>query len=129
MRSFVQSAAFVGAFVGRNDVSYQSYENTVVFLFLGGLPLRQLGTKLGTPDVADFTPEAAANVRKRSPFDLMMRTLPSVDPDALAGGPSEFLNHGGRDRLLPGAFRQRLGAVGIGLGLIAYRLQSGDALL
>ena len=53
----------------------------------------------------------------------------AVDPDALAGGPGEFLDHGGRDRLLARAFRHRLGAVGVGLGLIADRLQAGDALL
>ncbi len=53
----------------------------------------------------------------------------AVDPNALAGGSGEFLDHGGRDRLLPGAFRHRLGAVGVGLGLIANGLQAGDALL
>jgi hypothetical protein len=53
----------------------------------------------------------------------------AVDPDTLAGRPGEFLDHGGGDRLLPGTFRHRLGAVGIGLGLIADRLQTGDALL
>ncbi len=53
----------------------------------------------------------------------------AVDPDALAGGSGEFLDHGGRDRLLPRAFRHRLGAVGVGLGLIADCLQAGNALL
>ena len=86
-------------------------------------------TELRTPGVADFTPEAAASVRSRSPFDPMIRTsfvgyldalgqgaemfaaiAASVDPDALAGGPGEFLDHGGRDRLLARAFRHRLGA-------------------
>jgi hypothetical protein len=53
----------------------------------------------------------------------------AVDPDALAGGSREFLDHGGRDRLLARAFRQRLGAVGVSLGLIADGLEAGDALL
>jgi hypothetical protein len=53
----------------------------------------------------------------------------SFDSDALAGTPGEFLDHRGRDRLLPRAFRHRLGAVGIGLGLIADRFQAHDALL
>ena len=52
----------------------------------------------------------------------------AVDPDALAGSPGEPLQHGGRDRLLPHTFGQRLGAVGVGLGLIADGLQACDAL-
>jgi hypothetical protein len=43
----------------------------------------------------------------------------AVDPDALSGGSGEFLDHGGRDRLVTRALRQRLGAIGVGLGLIA----------
>jgi len=39
------------------------------------------------------------------------------------------LDHGRRDSLLPRAFRRRLGAVGIGLGLIANALQAGDTVL
>ena len=49
--------------------------------------------------------------------------------DALAGGCHEFLDHGGRDRLLAHAFGHRLGAVGVGLGLVADGFQAGDALL
>jgi len=52
----------------------------------------------------------------------------AVDAYPLSGGPGECLDHGGRDRLLPRAFRHRLGAVGIGLGLIAYGLEAGDTL-
>jgi hypothetical protein len=50
-------------------------------------------------------------------------------PDALAGGSCEFLDHGRRDRLLACAFGHRLGAVGVGLGLVADSFQGGDALL
>jgi hypothetical protein len=46
----------------------------------------------------------------------------AVYPDALAGGPGELLHHGGRDRLVPHTLGHRLGAVGVDLGLIAYRL-------
>ena len=53
----------------------------------------------------------------------------AVHPDALAGRPGELLDHGGGDRLLPHAFRHRMGAVGVGLGLVAGGFQSGDALL
>ena len=53
----------------------------------------------------------------------------TVDPDPLARRPGELLDHRGRDRLLPGAFHHRVGALGVGLGLIADRLQAGDALL
>ena len=52
-----------------------------------------------------------------------------VDPDVLTGRPVECLDHGGRNRLLPHTLGHRLGTVGIGLGLIANRLQTGDALL
>jgi hypothetical protein len=52
----------------------------------------------------------------------------AIDPDALAGSPGEPLHHRGRDRLLPYTLGQRLGAVGVGLGLIAYDLQASDAL-
>jgi len=53
----------------------------------------------------------------------------AVDPNALSGGLGEFLDHSGGDCLLPRTFRHRLGAVGVGLGLVAYRLQTGDAFL
>ena len=52
----------------------------------------------------------------------------AVDPDPLAGGSGEFLDHGGRDRLLARAVRHRLGAIGVGPGLVAEGLQAGDAL-
>ena len=53
----------------------------------------------------------------------------AFNPDPLAGRPGELLDHGGRDCLLPRAFRHRLCALGVGLGLIADRLQASDALL
>lgn len=53
----------------------------------------------------------------------------AVDPNALAGGSGEFLDHGGRDRLLPHTLGHRMGAVGVGLGLIADRLKADDAFL
>ena len=53
----------------------------------------------------------------------------AADPDALAGGCCEFLDHGGRYRLLTRALGHRLGAVGVGLGLVAGGFQAGDALL
>jgi hypothetical protein len=53
----------------------------------------------------------------------------AVDPDALARGSGERLNDGGRDRLLPHTLCHRLGAVGVGPGLIAVALQAGDVLL
>ena len=53
----------------------------------------------------------------------------AVDPDAFAGRLGEFLDHSRGDCLLPRTFRHRLGAVGVGLGLVAYRLQTGDAFL
>ncbi len=53
----------------------------------------------------------------------------AVDPDALLGSRGEFLDHGGRNRLLPHTLGHRLGAVGVCLGLIADGLQAGDALL
>ncbi len=98
--------------------------------------------------MADFTPEAAARVLSKSPFDPMMRTSPSatstrwasapkvvasvaaaLDPDPLPRGPGELLDHRGRDRLLPCALRHRLGTLGVYLGLIADCLQASDALL
>ena len=43
----------------------------------------------------------------------------AVDPDALRAVTGEFLDQRGRDGLLSRTFRHRLGAVGVGLGLIA----------
>ena len=53
----------------------------------------------------------------------------ALDPDPLAGRTGELLDHGRRDCLLPRAFRHRLGALGVGLGLISNRRQAADALL
>ena len=53
----------------------------------------------------------------------------TVDPNALTGYQGEFLDHGGGDCLLPLAFRHRLGAIRVGLGLITDGFQAGNALL
>src|ERR1700686_5093208 len=51
------------------------------------------------------------------------------DPYSLAGRGCELAEHRCGDRLLSRAFQCGLGAQGVGLGLIADRLQPGDSLL
>ena len=46
-----------------------------------------------------------------------------------AGGAGELLDHAGRDNLLSRTFRHHLGAVGVGMGLIADALQASDTVL
>jgi hypothetical protein len=53
----------------------------------------------------------------------------AADPDARAGGFYEFLDHGGRYRLLAHAFGHRLGAADVGLGLVADGFQAGSSRL
>ena len=53
----------------------------------------------------------------------------TVNPHPLAGGAGEFFDHGRRDRLLPRAFRHRLGTFGVGLRLIADGLEASYAIL
>jgi hypothetical protein len=59
----------------------------------------------------------------------MFAAIAAVDPEALTGGCSEFLDHGGRDRPLARALSHRVGAIGVGLGLVADGVQADDALL
>ncbi|WGJ15143.1 hypothetical protein QEV83_02210 [Methylocapsa sp. D3K7] len=61
--------------------------------------------------------------------EMIAAIAAAFDPDPLAGRPRKLLDHGGRDCLLPRAFRHGLGVIGVGLGLIADRLEDGDSLL
>ena len=50
-------------------------------------------------------------------------------PDTLACGTSKLTQHLRRDRLAPWVLQYGPGALGVGLGLIAERLEAVDAIL
>src|SRR5271154_4853027 len=68
----------IGLMSVQEKIDTGSSGGRLVFHMFGALAefernlVRQFRTELRTPGVADFTPEAAASVRSRSPFDPMM---------------------------------------------------------